>query len=55
MEEWVTLYLYGTQNLECCMCRKPFMHQIAHMYKNTDYEIEEVLCEKCWEKEKQKK
>ena len=55
MEEWVTLYVYGDGTLECHKCRVYLKHQKAHMYVNVNHEIEEVLCEKCWEEEEEVK
>lgn len=52
MEEWVTIILRKGDALVCSMCGKVIENQQVHMYVDVDYEIEEVLCEECWEKER---
>jgi hypothetical protein len=52
MEEWVTLILRRRDALVCNMCAKTIENQQVHMYVDVDYEVEEVYCEECWEKER---
>jgi len=54
MEEWVTLLLRGHDALVCDKCCRITENQLVRMYMNVDSEIEEVLCEECWEKEQNK-
>ena len=49
MEEWVTFLLFDKDLLVCDKCSKIFTYQKMHMYVNVDNEVEEVLCEKCWD------
>jgi hypothetical protein len=51
-ERWVTLRVAYNENLKCFQCSKEITDQVAHLYLNVTDEIEEVLCERCWKKER---
>ena len=46
-EQWVTMYLYQEELLECTKCRMLLKDQEVYMYVNAD-RVEDILCEKCW-------
>ena len=48
---WV---LSGKDTSVCDKCSMVLENQQVHMYANVDNEIEEVLCEKCWDEERDK-
>jgi len=51
MEKWVTLAVFETEVLVCDACDTQIINQVAYMYVNSDNDVEEVLCERCWKKE----
>ena len=49
VEEWPTDVLGGGETLISGRCYGQLYSQKVHMYVNVDRELEEVLCEGCWE------
>ena len=53
-EQWVTMYLYQRELLECTKCRVYLKDQEVYMYVNAD-RVEDILCEKCWKAQQEKR
>jgi hypothetical protein len=51
-ERWVLIWLVRDESLRCHSCSESISKEEAHLYIDVDDEIEEVMCDKCWSKNK---
>jgi hypothetical protein len=53
-EKWVWIELVEDETLRCLSCCESRHKQRMHFYVNVDDEIEEVMCDSCWNKTEKK-
>lgn len=49
-EKWGWIELVEDETLRCHSCYESIHKQRMHLYVNVDDEIEEVMCDICWNK-----